>query len=164
MVLQHLDLSNNKLQGTLPVTWTDQQYGPLAKTLQALLLNSNQLSGPLPGLTMMYVLSCWSVAGNWFVCGNAPGSFACGAINGTKIGEGVCLSFKLKERQGNDIDARLMHACRDAVCHAQHQEITRNHNGPACAIQPIQPLQLKLRPTQCALIHVAVLQGMTVPA
>lgn len=87
MVLQHLDLSNNKLQGTLPTTWTQQSSGTLALTLQTLVLSSNQLSGPLPSLVGMLALNCWTFAGNWLTCGPVPPSGTCGSINSTKLGK-----------------------------------------------------------------------------
>jgi hypothetical protein len=87
MVLQHLDLSHNKLQGTVPATWTQQSSGALALTLQMLMLNSNQLSGPLPSLVEMLALNCWAVAGNWLICGPVPHAATCGSVNDTKLGK-----------------------------------------------------------------------------
>jgi hypothetical protein len=87
MVLQHLDLCHNKLQGTLPNTWAQQSSGTLTLTLHTLLLNSNQLSGPLPSLMGMLALNCWTVAGNWLMCGPVPATGTCGSVNSTKLGK-----------------------------------------------------------------------------
>lgn len=88
MGLEHLDLSGNKLQGSLPATWTQQSNGTLALTLQTLLLNSNTLTGALPSLAGMPALNCWTVSGNWFLCGPVPPSGTCGSVDSTAIG--VC--------------------------------------------------------------------------
>jgi hypothetical protein len=87
MALQHLDLSNNAISGPLPLTWTNSSAGPLAISLQTLLLNSNQLSGQLPSLAGLPALSCWSVPDNWGLCGAAPASQVCGSTNNTFVGK-----------------------------------------------------------------------------
>jgi hypothetical protein len=86
MSLQHLDLSYNSLQGSLPTTWTDPSSG-LAVTLRTLLVNSNQLSGALPDMSSMAALDCWSVSRNWLMCGPVATSAVCASTNGTKLGE-----------------------------------------------------------------------------
>jgi hypothetical protein len=88
MVLQQLDLSHNSLRGPLPASWTQQSAGTLALTLQTLLLNSNQLTGPWPSMVGMLALGCWSVEGNWFLCGPVPDAGTCGRLNGTRLGKG----------------------------------------------------------------------------
>lgn len=88
MVLQQLDLSHNSLRGPLPASWTQQSAGTLALTLQTLLLNSNQMNGPWPTMVGMLALSCWSVEGNWFLCGPVPDAGTCGSLNGTRLGKG----------------------------------------------------------------------------
>lgn len=87
MILQQLDLSYNSLSGPLPASWTQQSAGTLAQTLQTLLLHGNQITGPLPSIVGMLALSCWSVQGNWFLCGPVPDASTCGSINGTRLGE-----------------------------------------------------------------------------
>lgn len=87
VALQHLDLSNNAISGPLPPSWTNSSLGPLAVSLQTLLLNGNQLSGQMPSLAGMPALSCWSAADNWGLCGLPPASQVCGSINNTFIGE-----------------------------------------------------------------------------
>jgi hypothetical protein len=87
MALQHLDLSNNAISGPLPPPWTNSSAGPLAISLQTLLLNGNQLSGSLPSLPGLPALSCWSVSDNWGLCGVGPAAQVCGSTNNTFIGE-----------------------------------------------------------------------------
>jgi hypothetical protein len=87
MALQHLDLSNNAVSGPLPSPWTNSTSGPLATSLQTLLLNGNQLSGQLSSLLGLPALSCWSVADNWGLCGAAPAAQVCGSTNNTFIGK-----------------------------------------------------------------------------
>lgn len=97
MTLQHLDISYNQIQGSVPRSWALQSAGTLAATLQTLLLDSNQLTGPLPDLSGMPALSCWSVANNWLLCGAVPTTSTCGGFNNTRVGEDTiqhCASYE----------------------------------------------------------------------
>lgn len=87
MTLEQFDVTHNQIQGSIPSSWTMQASGTLAKTLQTLMLNNNQLVGQLPELGGMPALSCWSVANNWLMCGPLPLSGVCGITNNTRIGE-----------------------------------------------------------------------------
>lgn len=82
--LQELDLSDNQLQGSIMPYWTSGSK--LSTTLQTLIMERNQLSGMLPSMNMP-ALSCWSVFGNWQLCGAAPSSGVCGNLNSTWLGE-----------------------------------------------------------------------------
>jgi hypothetical protein len=99
--LQHLDLSHNLLSGIgAPSTWTSNANGTLAQSLETLLLNSNLLSGQLPDLSGMVLLSCWSVASNWLVCGPVPPAGVCGAIDNTNIGRACVTQLPYADTSG----------------------------------------------------------------
>lgn len=87
MPLEYLDLSSNQLQGTVPYSWTSGST--LATNLQAFMMQQNpQLTGTLPYMNMP-ALSCWSMFGNWQLCGPVPSSGVCGNLNSTWLGENI---------------------------------------------------------------------------
>lgn len=82
--VQELDLSDNQLQGSILSYWTSGSK--LSTSLETLRLERNQLAGVLPSMNMP-ALSCWSVFGNWQMCGAQPTSGVCGNLNSTWLGE-----------------------------------------------------------------------------
>jgi hypothetical protein len=82
-------LAANNLYGSLPPDWGNNSLPSYLKSLVALDLSANYLSGIMPVTwgTLNGTLNCLSLAYNPGLCGSVPLGLPCFTANGTDFGE-----------------------------------------------------------------------------